>query len=309
MATISYTNDYGDKIWEYFGIGNYGNGGGGGGGAVGVVGGSGTSSIGGAIGTGLAMLIELWKASKSTKSFYDWAKEAGYNEETAKKGEAIVNQEDDAVAGSPPGEDAEEEQKIKDALTGAGAIGVEIGKNTIVGDDGTVIFKGKNPALEKEKVEQPKTDAPEIVEPGIIDGGTNTDSGEDIGNYENSMLQYVEDMMAKQWEREDAIRKETQAREDTAWQRSIADMRAAGVNPNLVNAGPAASGGGVTNATGADYTPYTENLKAGLQLLMQELDQAFQGKEAEKDRVAKLVGSLINMFSSGTSVSTISKGK
>lgn len=81
----------------------------------------------------------------------------------------------------------------------------------------------------------------------------------DLQSYIDFQMQQREE----QWAREDAIRKETQAREDNAWQRAVADMEKAGVNPNLVNAGPASSGGGITTASGLDYSLASSALSAG----------------------------------------------
>lgn len=65
---------------------------------------------------------------------------------------------------------------------------------------------------------------------------------------EFNITKYYEDLQNKIWEREDTIRKETQEREDTAYQRAVEDMRKAGINPNLVGINPANSGGGIVNA-------------------------------------------------------------
>ena len=308
MAGFSYTNDYGDKIWEYFGLGGGGGGGAGTagtGGNVAVGGGAGAGAGAGAgIALGIGALIKLWKASKTTKSFYDWAIEQGYSEEKAKAGEALVGGN-----AKPPEElSPEEEEQLNNLGQAGGIIGGAI-HNAFEKPGFNIKELAKQKELDKIKVEPPKADAPEVVPPEIVDGGTGTDSGELVGGEDNSWMQFVLDMQQKQWEREDAIRAETQAREDNAWQRSVADMRAAGVNPNLVNAGPATSGGGITTATAPDYGPYTENLKASLELIMQQLEHSFQGSEAEKDRLAKMIGSLVGMFSLGSNYSTIEKLK
>lgn len=67
----------------------------------------------------------------------------------------------------------------------------------------------------------------------------------------------------EQWAREDAIRKETQEREDSAYQRAVEDMKKAGMNPAAVsNISGASSGGGITSATGTDYESYLTRIKA-----------------------------------------------
>lgn len=65
-------------------------------------------------------------------------------------------------------------------------------------------------------------------------------------------IEYAKENQKEQWMREDAIRKEVQMREDNAWSRAVEDAIRSGINPNLVNIGPAESGGGITNATGID---------------------------------------------------------
>lgn len=109
----------------------------------------------------------------------------------------------------------------------------------------------------------------------------------------NNVYEFMEEQQKKQWEREDQIRAETQEREDTAYQRTVADMQAAGINPNLINISPAASGGGITSATGLDYTAYTNNLKETLTLLEQEIENTFKEDENTKDRFNQLISSLI----------------
>lgn len=110
------------------------------------------------------------------------------------------------------------------------------------------------------------------------------------------MYDFILQQQKRQWDREDQIRAETQAREDNAWQRSVEDMRKAGVNPNLVNAGPAASGGGITNATGLDYSPWTAEINKQLALVEQEIENNFKGDENSKDRLTKGLTSLLQLF-------------
>lgn len=92
-----------------------------------------------------------------------------------------------------------------------------------------------------------------------------------------------EDQKAR-WEREDQIRKEIQLREDNAWQRSIYDAEKAGINPNLININPASSGGGITQATGIDYSTLAAQMNNSTDELQQMIDNAFKGNENEKDR-------------------------
>lgn len=105
----------------------------------------------------------------------------------------------------------------------------------------------------------------------------------------NAERAYAEEQQQKLWAREDAIRRETQAREDTAYQRAVQDMQRAGINPNLMNVTPAESGGGITSATEKDYTTYEK----AVEMLMQEIDNNFTASENEKDRLKDLVKTVI----------------
>lgn len=100
-------------------------------------------------------------------------------------------------------------------------------------------------------------------------------------------------LQEEQWKREDEIRAHVEEREDNAWQRSVRDMINAGINPNLINATPSASGGGITQSTGIDYTIYEKEFDQNLDLIMQEIEQNFQGSQNEKDRIKELIKSLI----------------
>lgn len=101
------------------------------------------------------------------------------------------------------------------------------------------------------------------------------------------------DEQERQWEREDQIREHVEAREDSAWQRAVEDMRKAGVNPNLVNAGPAASGGGITSATGQDYTMQSAEFDRETQELITAIEQEFEMSENQKDRLTELFGKFL----------------
>lgn len=92
----------------------------------------------------------------------------------------------------------------------------------------------------------------------------------------------------ERWAREDAIRKETQEREDTAYQRAVKDAISAGINPNLINLTPAASGGGITQASKMDDSELTAMLEEALKYIEQE----FKGDENSKDRWANAISTI-----------------
>ena len=144
-----------------------------------------------------------------------------------------------------------------------------------------------NPGQNQEQEVQDKTD--QNIEVGI--NGT--------GGANQSIFEFMEQQQKKQWEREDLIRAETQQREDTAYQRAVADMQAAGINPNLMNVSPASSGGGITSATGMNYTPWETVMKEQLALLEQEIENNFKGDENAKDRLIELIGKIANLYMLG----------
>ena len=137
------------------------------------------------------------------------------------------------------------------------------------------LLKGVTPTEENTAVQTPK--------PGV----------EVSEETENTMQKELE----KYYEREDAIRKETQEREDTAYQRAVADMRKAGIDPNLLGVTPAMSGGGITSATKKDYTRFSEETNVLLTLLTQALDHEFTKEENTKDRIANTIQSVLGIFS------------
>lgn len=144
---------------------------------------------------------------------------------------------------------------------------------------------------------------------GNIDTPDITEGEYNLG--EDDFVKYLEGFQQKQWEREDAIRKETQLREDTAYERAINSMRRAGVNPNLIgNITPAASGGGTTNATGIDWNPYSDKtdaeiakyqkeMESKLQKSLQQIEQAFEKGENNKDRITDIITSLFDTLTLG----------
>ena len=139
-----------------------------------------------------------------------------------------------------------------------------------------------------------------------------TNGAFDIAGWQN----WATKMRDEQWAREDAIRAETQAREDTAYERSIASLRRSGVNINLLgNISPAESGGGITNATGIDTSTLTESMSAEKEKILQEaqaiidkglqeLQQAFEKGENTKDRISDIVNTIIGAVGNiiGTSI-------
>lgn len=156
-------------------------------------------------------------------------------------------------------------------------------------EDETIGEMLPNPGEEKYDEEKTPIDTPtqDIVDKTDENLGTNN-----IGAI--NWLEWAEQEQQKRWARDDAIMKATWEREDNAWQRSVADMRKAGINPNLINAQPAASGGGITQSSGQNIAGATSQMNIDLEEMQQLLDQAFKGDENDKDRFADLLGKVLN---------------
>lgn len=112
-----------------------------------------------------------------------------------------------------------------------------------------------------------------------------------------TLIEFLEQDRNARWEREDAIRAETQAREDNAYQRAIDDMQKAGINPNLLgNITPAASGGGITNQAGLDMGALQTELMNQTDILEKMLDMEFKGDENTKDRWLEGISTFAQLF-------------
>lgn len=207
-------------------------------------------------------------------------------------------------------------ENYKKGLLQAGQLGIGVGEQalnalgTVAGEiynvieDGLEIIGAKSAPSASEMAEDVlqnvgesqennnnNVETNEKTEP-IIQDTTNDNVETSIGG---NWQDWAKEMQERQWQREDEIRAETQAREDSAWQRAVADMQKAGVNPNLVNASPAASGGGITSATGIDYTVYEKEMEKEIALLEQFIDNEFNASENQKDRLTNLIGKILNI--------------
>jgi hypothetical protein len=108
----------------------------------------------------------------------------------------------------------------------------------------------------------------------------------------NYRQQAIEDQ-ERLWAREDKIREHIEAREDSAYQRAVEDARKAGINANLIDLNPAQSGGGISSASGMDYTLQQEEYDRETQKIIQAIANEFQMNENQKDRLSDLLGRLL----------------
>lgn len=151
-------------------------------------------------------------------------------------------------------------------------------------------------------VPTPETPAPELPTPGTpvpgipnIQDKTNENIETSIGNFDiNSIFEKQKEWQKELWAREDAIRKETQEREDTAYQRAVEDARKAGINVNLMNLQPASSGGGITSGSGLNMDLYEGELKKYLTEWETMINNELKLETGEKDRLTNLVNQLIS---------------
>ena len=112
-------------------------------------------------------------------------------------------------------------------------------------------------------------------------------------------MKLAEEQQKREWEREDQIRRETQEREDTAVQRWVEDVRKAGINPNLFSGTGAASGGGITSATGLNTSKYEAQAERLLTEWETMVEQEFKREENKKDRFNNIMKRLLNLAGLG----------
>ena len=104
------------------------------------------------------------------------------------------------------------------------------------------------------------------------------------------------------WKREDTIRKETQEREDSAYQRAVQDMLKAGINPNLIGVSPASAGGGITNASAKNYNAEIAKYQVLANYITQAIANEFTADENTKNRVINTVNGTIGNFMKAISI-------
>ncbi len=137
--------------------------------------------------------------------------------------------------------------------------------------------------------EKDKQNMKEMLKPEMLRGEEatgNTQETETTGNTQETENPSIKEL----WEREDAIRKETQEREDTAYQRAVEDMRKAGINPNLIGVNPANSGGGIISATGQNIV--STEMSGAISKAIAEINNTVKADENQKDRISEIIKTL-----------------
>ncbi len=97
------------------------------------------------------------------------------------------------------------------------------------------------------------------------------------------------------WEREDAIRQHVEEREDSAYQRAVADMKKAGINPELLGVNPANSGGGIIQASRMDTSLLNTDLSGAYSEMIAQLNNEVKVDENQKDRILSIVNNFVDV--------------
>lgn len=116
---------------------------------------------------------------------------------------------------------------------------------------------------------------------------------------EDKYTDMTEANQKEQWAREDAIRQAVWNREDSAYSRAVADMRKAGINPNLLGVTPSASGGGITQATGKESI-LSSKINSEIDMIMQQIDKEFDMDQNQRDRIQRYIESALKTAQSIT---------
>ena len=111
------------------------------------------------------------------------------------------------------------------------------------------------------------------------------------------------DQRNEEWKRTEELQKHLEEREDSKMQRWVQDAIKAGINPNLALGFNGAPSEMVQDNTGTvDYTKWQAQYNKDLELLMQMIDQNFQGNENEKDRFNNILSRVLSLGTMATMV-------
>lgn len=132
--------------------------------------------------------------------------------------------------------------------------------------------------------------------PDLFPDKENNDStSTEIGAINSDLKESLSSDQKELWEREDEIRKHVEEREDSAYQRAVADMKKAGINPELLGVNPASSGGGITSASRIDNSLLNTDLSGAYSELIAQLNNEVKVDENQKDRILSIVNNFVEL--------------
>lgn len=117
----------------------------------------------------------------------------------------------------------------------------------------------------------------------------------DVDSINSDLKESLSNDQKELWEREDEIRKHVEEREDSAYQRAVADMKKAGINPELLGVNPASSGGGITSASPIDNSLLNTDLSGAYSELIAQLNNEVKVDEKQKDRILSIVNNFVDL--------------
>lgn len=132
--------------------------------------------------------------------------------------------------------------------------------------------------------------------PDLLPDKDNKDNtSTEIGAINSDLKESLSNDQKELWEREDEIRKHVEEREDSAYQRAVADMKKAGINPELLGVSPASSGGGITSASRLDNSLLNTDLSGAYSELIAQLNNNVKVDENQKDRILSIVNNFVDL--------------
>lgn len=124
------------------------------------------------------------------------------------------------------------------------------------------------------------------------------DPSEEISNSKGAINSDIMETLSNDqkelWERENEIRKHVEDREDSAYQRAVADMKKAGINPELLGVNPASSGGGITSASRLDSSLLNTDLSGAYSQLIAQINNEVKVDENKKDRILSILNNFVD---------------
>ena len=136
----------------------------------------------------------------------------------------------------------------------------------------------------------------DYYKPDLLPDNENKDNTvTDIGAINSDLKESLSTDQKELWKREDEIRKHVEAREDSAYQRAVADMKKAGINPELLGVNPANSGGGIIQASRMDNSLLNTDLSGAYSELIAQLNNEVKIDENQKDRILSIVNNFVDV--------------